>query len=176
MSSQGPFYTPGSYIAEAVSQGFSKSRKGNQQFVLRFKVLGTPDGDSIMPVAQEYERTCWMPITEKTAERVADALRQIGYTGKSFGPLDPNHPQHFSFTGNQIEVYCQHETDLNGILREKWQISTNAPALKVEPLSPKDIRELDSLFGKELAKGATATAPARSAPTSTVITDDDIPF
>lgn len=174
----GPFYAPGAYIAEVVNQGFNKAKTGNQQFVLQVKILGTPDGDSMMPCEQQYDRTIYMTLTEKTAPYVVEALRHIGYTGNSFGPLDPSHPQHHSFVRQQIDVFCKHEADQQGTVRDKWQISTGAPALKVEPLTPKDIRDLDSLFGRELKSKGAQPVPARAAQqaNATVITDDDIPF
>lgn len=171
-----PFYAAGVYVGEVTAQALSKASTGTIQFVLRFKVLGVPTDDgSFFPDAHKYERTIYMAITEKTIPYVSEALEKLGYGAGSFGPLDPSHPNHESFVGNQIDVYCKHETDKSGEMREKWQISRGASALTVVPLEPKEVRELDALFGKSL-KGKSIVNKPVPIQESTVITDDDIPF
>lgn len=170
-----PFYPVGVYIGEITAQALSKASTGTTQFVLRFKVLGVPtEDDSFIPDQHKYERTIYMSITEKTIPYVTEALEKLGYGAGSFGPLDPSHPNHESFVGNQIDLYCKHEADQSGDMREKWQISRGASGIKVVPLEPKEIRELDALFGKSL-KPKSVNKPVL-VEDSTVITDDDIPF
>ena len=153
-----PFYEIGAYVGEVVAQALGKTSTGKPQFVLRFRVLGRPDPKdphNYIPV-QENERTMYRVITEKTTEYLLEDLEVLSYQRTSFGPLDPSHPQHQSFVGQQVEMYCKHENDQNGDLREKWQLSRGASGLKVDPLDQKGVRELDALFGKALkAKVAT---------------------
>jgi hypothetical protein len=194
MANQGPYYAPGAYIGEVIAQGLTKNENtNNTQFVLRVKILGKPDAsdpESMEPVTYQYERTMWMSITEKTAERVVTDLRKIGYQANSFGPLDPSHAQHESFIGNQVDLYCKHEADQHGQLREKWMISRQGGGMKIAPLEAKDVRALDMLFGKAL-KNAAPTPPSQRESAmaiataaddrdrtwdGTTITDDDIPF
>lgn len=178
MPSNGPFYQSGVYVAEITAQALSKASTGTTQFVLRFKVLGTPSEDgSFFPDAHKYERTIYMAITEKTIPYVTETLEALGYGAGGFGPLDPSHSNHESFVGNQIDVYCKHEPDKNGDLRERWQVSRPNAGIKVIPLEAKEVRELDALFGKSL-KGKTKSSPqpAVAVMDSMVITDDDIPF
>lgn len=184
-----PYYEPGAYIGEIVQQGLTKASTGNTQFVLRFKVVGKPDphdAENLIPCA-EYERTIYMTITDKTAEFVVNNLHALGYRAESFGPLDPSHPNHQSFSGQQIEVYCQHEQGQSGDMREKWGISRKPAAIEIKPLEAKEVRQLDMLFGKALKAGAPAATrqQQRYVPTTeqtavlsdgTEITDDDIPF
>lgn len=187
----GPHYQIGNYIGEITAQGLSKASTGNSQIVIRVKVLGTVAANgSFTQEPFQYERTIFQTITPNTIDRVADILEKLGYTGKGFGPFDPSHPQHQSLVGKEVDLFCNHENDLKGELREKWGISTGGggKALELTPLNPKELRELDSLFGRNLrtTTSTPAPAPARSAATRTatapepsdpsVITDDDIPF
>lgn len=178
-----PFYEPGVYVADIVQQGLTKAGTGNTQFVLRFKILGKPDpadSSSLIPAA-EFERTIYMTITEKTAERIVENLHQLGYRADSFGPLDPSHAGHQSFVGQQIEVYCKHEADQSGNPREAWQLNRQSAAIEIKPLEPKEVRQLDMLFGKALKGGPRqiqTRTPTQAAvlDDNTFITDDDIPF
>ncbi len=176
----GPFYQPGVYVAEVTAQALSKASTGTNQFVLRFKILGTPTDDgSFFPDANQYERTIYMALTEKTMTFVAEALEKLGYGGTGFGPLDPSHPNHESFAGNQVDVYCKHENDQSGNPRERWQISRGASSLKVVPLEAKEVRELDALFGKALKQKPKTNPVNNNAIVNNhglTVTDDDIPF
>jgi hypothetical protein len=178
-----PYYEQGAYVAEVTGQALGKAGTGTPQLVLRFKVIGKPDPHDATNYqsVQEYERTMFQAITLNTINFVLEGLKQLGYTDASFGPLDPSHPNHHSFVGKQIEVYCKHERDLSSNIRERWQLSRGAPALKVDPLDSKGVRELDSLFGRAL-KGVATTAPVKQQPVPAGnmdglgITDDDVPF
>lgn len=181
----GPHYQAGNYVGEIMQQGLSKARTGNSQFVIRVKVLGTPNGEqSYDRDPFQYERIIFMTITQNTINFVSETLEALGYSGQGFGPLDPSHPQHQSFVGQQVDLYCTHEADQSGNMREKWRISRNGGSnLELNPLNQKELRELDALFGKNLRGTQTSAAPARTAPAqrsapsvATEITDDDIPF
>jgi hypothetical protein len=183
----GPHYQIGNYIGEIVAQGLSKARTGNSQFVVRVKVLGvTGQNGAFLTDPFQYERTIFMTITPNTIDRIADTLEMLGYNRQGFGPLDPSHPQHVSFIGKQVDLYCNHENDQNGNLREKWGISTGSggKALDLTPLNQKELRELDALFGRNIrsapstsvASPVTGRAPQNRATTAEEITDDDIPF
>ena len=174
----GPFYQPGVYVGEVTAQALSKASTGTNQFVLRFKVLGTPSDDgSFFPDAQKYERTIYMALTEKTMPFVAEALERLGYGAGSFGPLDPSHPNHESFVGNQIDVYCKHQSDQSGEMRERWQLNHGATGIKVVPLEANEVRKLDALFGKALkAKPKSPPQPGGAVRDAITITDDEIPF
>lgn len=179
MANSGPYYNPGNYIGEVVQQALTKASTGTPQFALRVKILGTPgDGESYEPIRDQYERTIWMALTPKTIPFVTDALEHLGYKHSSMGPLDPAHPQHQSFTGQQVELYCSWENDQQGNSREKWRISTRIAGMKITPLESKEIRELDALFGKSIRPAASSEPAAKPQTTSdaTMITDEDIPF
>lgn len=179
MANSGPYYNPGNYVGEVIEQALTKAKTGTPQFVLKVKILGHPgDGEHYQPIPDQFERTIWMALTEKTVPFVSDALAQLGYKHGSMGPLDPSHPSHQSFTGQQVELYCSWGNDQNGNSRENWRISTRMGGMKITPLESKEVRELDALFGKAIKPAANGEAVARTKPTydETVITDEDIPF
>lgn len=179
------FYQPGNYVGEVKEQRLGETKTGKPQLVIRFKVLGTPlDDGEYAPVSVQYDRTIYMVITEGTMPYVADKLKRLGYAGKGFGPLDPDHANHQSFVGQMIDVWCKHEADQEGNAREKWDIARGPSALNVNPLPSKKVRELDALFGKSLLAPDSESTPAHKSNHSgpdtvlagTEITDDDIPF
>lgn len=179
-----PFYEEGLHVAKVVSQGITKASTGNFQFFLRVKVLGMADpGDdqNYIPHRTQYERTIYRAITDKTVEYLVQDLEVLGFEGESFSELDPSHPQHQSFVGKQFDVTCTHEDDTKGGVREKWSVARGMFGSKpIEPLQARELRQLDSLFGKALKtrKKPAVSAPAQpgDANESLQITDDDIPF
>lgn len=179
-----PFYEAGLHVAKVVSQGITKASTGNFQFFLRVKILGMADpGDeqNYIPHRTQYERTIYRAITDKTVEYLVQDLDVLGFAGESFSELDPSHPQFQNFAGKQFDVVCTHEDDTKGGVREKWSIARGMAGSKpIEPLQARELRQLDSLFGKALKtrKKPAASVPAgrSDADESLAISDDDIPF
>lgn len=172
--SNGPHYQAGSYIGEVVAQALSKARTGNSQFVLRVKILGAGSGTSYSRDQNQYERTIFMTITDGTIDYVANALETLGYNRQGFGPLDPSHPHHQSFVGQSVNLYCKHESDQSGNLRERWQVSKKpaSKALDATPLDQKELHALDAKFGKAIRPASEPVSRA----SNSEITDEDIPF
>jgi hypothetical protein len=183
-----PFYEEGRYLCEITQQAMGKSaQKGTPQFVLRFKVLEclTPQ----LPVTQ-YERTCNLYITEKTIEHFISKLESIGFTGDSLNQLDPRSAKYHNFVGCEAEMYCKHEQGQDGNMYEKWDIARadfESKPIDVPLLDPKELRQLDMLFGKQLKGNRAQPAPTRSAAGSSAnaappnssgfeVSDDDVPF
>lgn len=177
-----PYYDEGLYIGEVVQQAIGKAKTGTAQLLLKFKVLGTPlDDGSYEPSTQQYDRTVFVALTAKTVDFVVPKLEQLGFEGDSILQLDPSHPNHFSIVGNQANLWCKHETDQRGDLRERWDISSGGSQLQATPLEGKEARQLDALFGKALKgnKNKKNVEPASrpdNLERSTEIGDDDIPF
>lgn len=175
-----PQYKPGKYLARVINQALGKAQTGTPQFVLRFVILGAidpanPDGD-LLATAQ-YERTLYRAITEKTMPYFLEDLESLGYTRDSFRFLDPNIPNFHNFVGQEILVFCAHENDQQNQLREKWGIAKKASAFKVDPLENAAIRQLDSLFGKQLKALRKEPKPTEPQPVPAGdISDDDVPF
>lgn len=184
-----PFYQEGRYRAEVINQALGKNNKGTPQFVLKVHIASMlVDGEETR--VQQYDRTIYMYLTEKSAEYTLDKLKGIGFEGTSIRQLDPNHQGCHSFIGMQIELDCKHEEDQNGDLREKWDLAFNGSNdIEITPLDAAEARKLDALFGKSL--GGTKPAPAKKTATrqpvpvavadtsnynNPEIDDDSIPF
>lgn len=183
------FYAGGLYVAEVTGQALSKTKNGNYQIVLSIKILGKPDPKS--PTAyieiEQKPRTIYIVITDKTIDYVIADLETLGFVGTSFGMIDSEHPQHQNLIGTQVDVWCKHDTGIDGNTYEKWRIShPPSGGLDVDPLDNKGVRQLDSLFGAQLKKigkpkpveiAKKTTTPTRAdADKAMEITDDDIPF
>lgn len=183
-----PYYEQGNYACQITAQAVTETKNGNPQLVLRFKVLGPSLGNGeYEPASPAYERTFYRVITDKTVEYVVEDLKALGYQHQSFRFLDPKTPGFQDFSGKVLEMYCKHEPDDKGNVREKWMIARSSSGISDKPLEPKKLRELDNLFGKFLKAGAAKVAPPAAAAVGfetarhvaadgTEITDDDIPF
>lgn len=177
MPSNGPFYDVGVHVGEVVSHYLTKASTGNKQLVMKVKILGIPEGDSYLAHHFQYERTIFWTITEKTVRFVVEKLQTLGFEGTQISQLDSSHPNHISMKGQQVDLWCKHEPGLDGAMRERWDISNVAMAREVVPLSAKETRELDALFGKALGKPrSVAKVSAGGSEEELGITDDDVPF
>ncbi len=170
----GPYYDIGLYVGVVQSQAVTKASTGTPQFTMRVKILGYPEGNTYVPVDKQYERTIYMAITEKTVPFVTETLKAMDYKGSSFSQLDPGHPNHVSFVGEQVTLWCGHKPDAQGNLRESWMVSKPR---EIEALPDRELRKLDALFGKALKSTSPAkvATPARNDADDGFIRDEDIP-
>jgi len=184
------YYTQGAYKCEVLDQGLSMSSTDKPQIWIRCRVLESLDSPGV--TLNQYERTLYWTVTEKTIDFVLDKLESLGFSGQSFREVDPNVEGHHSFIGQVIECYCKLET-YEGKEREKWDLS-NPGAKTPDPLGDSDARKLDALFGRKLKerfKKSSARKPAaqpkaekaeESEPVAVgsegidTTPDDDIPF
>jgi hypothetical protein len=99
----GPYYGEGPYKCRVLDQGFNEAKTGTAQFWLKFLVLERiePFNDGI----EQFSRTAYFPITEKTADRLMHDLHTLGYTGHTFDGLDPQLPNHHSFVSGRNRAY-----------------------------------------------------------------------
>lgn len=166
------FYQEGRYLGEVTQQALGEAKTGNAQIVLKFRVLEEENG---APVQQQYERSVFLTITENTIKYLVPKLKAIGYTRDSFAYIDTSRSNHHSLISERAIFVCKHETNNDGLTREKWDvgISESGP-IEVKPLEPSKLRKLDSLFGKEL-KQLSVNAPKPEA-SATVIDDSDVAF
>jgi len=179
------FYSVGRYACKITEQAMGEAKTGTPQFVLRFKVMGQVDPEDpskYIPAEQQYERTHYRAITEKTVPYLMEDLKTLGFQGTSFRDLDPQTPGFHDFRGYDVDMWCAHEPDQSGSNREKWGVARTGGALEVKPLEPKKLRDLDNLFGKHL-KGLKSQAPnptqqpkPQEQTVGAGITDDDVPF
>lgn len=177
-----PYYDIGAYVAEILSQSLAEAGTGTPQFALRVKILGTPTSDGgYVEVTQKYDRSVYMPLTEKTMSWVAPNLVKLGFKGEKVSELDPDSPNHQSFVGDQVDLWCSHRDDGKGGWQESWGISNQGQQREKVALDIKKTRQLDSLFGKALrANAPPPQVQTKASPVvnqhSQEITDDDIPF
>ena len=192
MPNSGPFYAAGNYVGVIVSQGISNTQTGKPQLVFRIKITDTLDRDGTREACDaQYERTIYKVLTDNTIDYVREDLKRLGFTGTSVSAIDPSSPIHQSFVNQEVELYCKWEPDLKGFTRERWNFSRPLEGKAIPPLGAKELRDLDSMFGKHAraANGGTRAAPIKSAKpaakvtvpqvqavTSAEVTDDDVPF
>jgi hypothetical protein len=180
-----PFYEQGKYACKVTDQALGEAKTGAPQFVLQFTVLGQvdpADPSRYIPAPAHYTRTFYRAITEKTIGYFMEDLKTLGFTGDSFKDLDPNSDNFQDFRGRDIDMYCGHEKDQEGNLREKWGVARTTSPLEVKPLESKKVRELDNLFAKHLkAIKPAVVAPKEQAATENrtgtyIGADEDVPF
>jgi len=177
-------YDPGRYKAVVAAQAMSETKTQKTQFVLSFDLLGMCDPtqpDSLIRVTPG-QRSCFRVLTEKTIDYFLEDLKHLGYDKPSFGPLDPSHPQHHSFKGQEIDVICAHE-EYEGNMQERWSLSRGG-GLNLKPVDNAALRKLDSLWGGKLKANASPSAKTAAprqnanAATETVPPEDgdSVPF
>lgn len=178
-----PFYPPGRYVCRIIGQGLGQTSKNNVQLVLSFIVLGTPDPNDpnkYVPVQSQLERRFYRVLNDNTMPMALEDLRALGFEGTSFAQLDSKHPKAFSFKDLLIDMNCDHGINQNtGEPREEWAIARSTPLVQ-EEATPDKVRELDLVFGKQLA-GLKQQKPKQEAAPVTAgrgleVTDEDVPF
>jgi hypothetical protein len=175
-------YAEGKYVCEILKQGIGETKTGKPQFVLNFKVLGTPDPadpEHYIVVNPQYTRTYYRVITDKTIDFLKEDLQALGFNKGSFKFLDPSTPDFQDFTGAVVDMYCKHGENQDKQPKEDWGLARAAREFQVKPLEAKKMRDLDNLFGKhlkDLKAPAKPAAPAATDSGSVVAGDDDTPF
>lgn len=188
------YYELGRYWGRVTHQKLGKSSNGNPQIMVSFVVVGKvnpldPDGD-LLPVLQQYERTVYRVITDKTIDWVTQDLDQLGWTGEDWATFDEGNPNCCGIVGNELAFSCKHEPHWKTKEpREVWSVAQDSTGPAVTPLEAPELRKLNSLFGKALkgrSKVEPKPAPARAPVAPPVATapavttedtgTDDIPF
>jgi hypothetical protein len=161
----------------------TKAKTGTPQFVVKVQPVGQYTGTQEMtPVDNGWERSIFMPITEKSMPYVAKKLTALGFSGGSLRKLDPATDGFEDFRGTAIDCICRHEADREtGEPRERWDIAWEREGSDIggDPLEAGDYRALDALFGAAVkANGGGPKPAAKPKPTAapTPVTDDDLPF
>lgn len=181
------YYDVGLYLGQVTAQAMGETKNGNTQFVLTFNVLGKIDQTEPDKLIQckQGQRSVFMVFTEKTIEFLVEQLQSIGFHKPSFSFLDPSRPDHQSFIGQEIEVWCAHK-EYEGNPREQWSISNGGGGLNLKPAQPASIRKLDAMFGAKLKGAASESTKASKAKQAAPVTNteaveaaaggEDIPF
>lgn len=168
-------YEPGDYKARIVRQGFSESKQKSTPFffieIEPIEALGANDLPS-----PAYKRTLDWYCTDNTMKFVIEKLRFLGWNGTKLAELEPGAPNHHSFVGQEIDVYCKHTPE--GY--EDWEMSTGRTGGSSGPEEQKGVAaKLDRLFGKQLVAttpGKPKASKPKAEPVATATDDEEIPF
>lgn len=172
-------YPKGTHRARITGQGFPAANEYGMRFMFR-----------ILPNGGEYERTAYHPLSDsegRPAERSDQTIaifQMLGFGGddSDIAQLDPEHPNHFSFIGLEVDAYCQHKQRDDGIEVERWYINIPREGPIIEPLEKPMARKLNALFGKqlktrgELQPATTAEIVPTTSESELPEDGDDIPF
>ena len=167
-------YEAGDYKAKIVRQGFSESKNKSTPFffieIEPFEALGA----NTLP-EKIYKRSIDWYCTEKTMTFTIEKLRSLGWEGTKLAELEPGHPNHHSFVGDEVNVYCKIEDGYDRFdLSREGSGGGGGPELKAGIAS-----NLDKLFGKSLIASVpkAKAAPKPKPPVAEgVAQDDEIPF
>src|SRR4051794_26835454 len=109
------FYEKGKYRIRIANQAFGANPKGNPQIQLIFDVIGIYEGGEVSKFEGPYQRKIFLTPTQATLGAPDDpgwvlkTLQYLGFNGASFAPLDPEHKEHISFVGLEIDARCDVE-------------------------------------------------------------------
>lgn len=178
----GQTFEPGQYRGRVTRWGLVKAGTGTAQFALTFLPLGSlnaqnPDAD-LLPCAA-LERTIFRAITEKTAQWLLQDLKTLfEYPFDRFGPLDPDSEEAFDFHDCEFTASLAYE-EYDGKTRERWNFAGGHAQVSGDPMSPAEIRKLDTLFGAAKPKRNSRKQPPTPQPesgTSPAPAPDAIPY
>ncbi len=196
-------YQPGEYWGDVVDHGLTEAQTGTPQLYVRFLVLGkvsAVDPEQYDEAGEQYERTVYRPITDKTIDFVTEDMERLDFHGTMFEDFKADGPGDFDIRGTQFKFFCKHEV-YNHVQKEKWSIARERTTT---PVADDAMKRLQTTFGKylkPLAKSGPAAAssgpatgslapPAESPPAEVSVTkadqanaemdkaagDDSIPF
>jgi hypothetical protein len=178
------YYQPGLHVGTCVGQWLDQPQGKSPYFALKFNIEARIQGEQEIPVEQN-ERTVYLYLTDKALDMTAEVLAFLGYDKDSLRWLDPAKDGFFNFAGKRVDLWCKHQ-EYEGETKEKWSISRPFP--DATPLDEKEMRRLDTLFGKSIktkkptANGSTTPKPEPAAAVATLPPhpapppDDEIPF
>lgn len=160
------FYKTGLHVGECTCQfmGQSSSEKKTPYLGLKFLIKSRVEGEREIAV-ESSERTVYLYLSDGALEMTIDAVAHLGYDKDSLKFLDPAQNGFFNFAGQICDLWCKVE-DYKGDSKEKWSISL--PRKPVEPPDEKELRRLDSLFGKAIrARRGPGIPSAAQSPAAT---------
>jgi hypothetical protein len=160
------YYKTGLHVGECVGQFMGQSDNANKTpyFALKFNIRGRVENDREIPV-ERGERTVYLYLSEKALDMSVDVVAHLGYDKDSLKFLNPEVEGFYNFAGKEVDLWCKIE-EYQGKDTEKWSVSM--PRKPVTPIEDKELRRLDSLFGKAIrarrGPGVPDVAPPPAAP------------
>ncbi len=162
------FYKRGLYVGECTGQFTGQSESGNKTpfFALKFAIKARVENEQEHQV-ESSERTVYLYLSEKALPMATEVIAFLGYDKDSLKFLDPAQQGFFNFAGQRCDLWCKVE-DYQGDSKEKWSVSM--PRKPVTPIDDKELRRLDSMFGKAIRaqRGPGVPAATPAAPASTL--------
>lgn len=129
------------------SWGLTKAKTGNYQFFIKVQVTGkhSEDAEEIDESAGPLVRTLYLPITDKTKDRVLGELKTIGYDRPTLQSkaIVPGSSESLNFADRECLVRCEHN-DYNNKVSEKWNLHRER-----EKLPEEDLSQFDSMFDRD---------------------------
>lgn len=186
----GAYYDQGRYWCRITDQALSESKeKKTPCLALTFQVLGRvneadPDGE--LERCLNYERTCYIYLTEKTMEFAVETLKVLGFDKPSLKYLDLSVTGACDLRNSEVVMKCGIE-DYQGKSMERWSVYRERGAMEHAPLEKTKLRQLDALFGKSLKAAAASSSKPVEQPEPVSMTvnpnhsitapeTDDVPF
>jgi hypothetical protein len=160
------YYKTGLHVGVCVGQFMGQSDNANKTpyFALKFNIRGRVEDEREIPVDQG-ERTVYLYLSEKALDMSVDVVAFLGYDKDSLKFLNPEVDGFYDFSGKEVDLWCKIE-EYQGKDTEKWSVSM--PRKPVTPIEDKELRRLDSLFGKAIrarrGPGVPDVAPPPAAP------------
>jgi len=164
-------YEPGVYWIEIVDHRIVESRKKIPQMMIAFRVLSrvnTSDPEGSAFTCDQYERSMWKSITDKTIDWLKQDVQYLleqGGLDDSFDRmdrLDSQTPGCLQFIGIKCQARCNSNT-FEGKTTDKWGLGyepEGGKKLDINLLDNAGVRKLDALFGKQLkSNSAPKSAP-----------------
>ncbi len=150
------------YRAKIVKWGMSEAKTGTAQVFFNCLIENEIKGEDLLD-CPEYERTIFLPITEKAIGFTVAKLQKLGYDKPSFDELDPGHANAFDFAGIAVDIRCKHD-EYQGKVIEKWDFSGGG--FEGQPVEKTKVSKLNAAFGHFLKNNAKAPA-AKTQPRAT---------
>lgn len=160
------YYKTGLHVGECIGQFTGQSDNANKTpyFALKFNIRARVEDEREIPV-DPGERTIYLYLSEKALEMSVDVLAHLGYDKDSLKFLNPEVQGFYDFTGKVTDLWCKEE-QYQGKMKEKWSVSM--PRKPVTPIEDKELRRLDSLFGKAIRARRGPGIPEVSTPATPV--------
>ncbi len=140
--------------------GQSDNEAKTPYFALKFNIVARVENEQ-EHACDSGERTIYLYLSEKALPMTTEVLEFLGYDKDSLKFLNPEQQGYFNFTGKRCDLWCKME-EWQGKPKEKWNIST--PRKPPTPIDDKELRRLDSLFGKAIRAQRGPGIPAATPP------------
>jgi hypothetical protein len=158
---------PGKYLGRITDYGILEATEAGKydQVFIEFDVIGRYDpATGQLQGCPPEARTYYKSTHPNSVDWLIADLKILGYDKPSFRFLDPEVEGAVDWFKKEVAFTCDHDTSMDGTLRERWLISRGRTRkkAKAEALARLDARLADKLkkaFGGAAPPAAPLTAP-----------------